>query len=221
MKSSGRNSSRRRFLQLTGLSVLGLGAKSLLTSVADAARPLYGPDNRALRGTRWAMVVDVKKCPKDCTDCIIACHKGHNVPDIAEPKHEVKWVWTEEYENTFPSQYYQHLPEEIKKSRSWSCAIIAITLRASGSALPGPLSSARTALYSWTFTGVSDAVSAWPPAHTGPAALIGLTRGNILKRLIPVFPPGVWVWSKNVISAPKGWLKAYFPFASRRARTRP
>lgn len=115
MKSSGRNSSRRRFLQLTGLSVLGLGAKSLLTSVADAARPLYGPDNRALRGTRWAMVVDVKKCPEDCTDCITACHKGHNVPDIAEPKHEVKWVWTEEYENTFPSQYYQHLPEEIKE----------------------------------------------------------------------------------------------------------
>ncbi|MBW2622270.1 MAG: 4Fe-4S dicluster domain-containing protein [Deltaproteobacteria bacterium] len=113
MNSSGRVSSRRRFLKLTGLSLLGLGASPVLTSVASVSQTRYGPDKDALKARQWAMVVDMSKCKDGCTDCITACHEGHNVPYIDEPRHEIKWIWHEEYENTFPSQHYDHLPQEL------------------------------------------------------------------------------------------------------------
>ena len=41
------------------------------------------------------MVVDPLKCQKaeGCRDCTQACHRVHNVPSIADPRHEVKWIW--------------------------------------------------------------------------------------------------------------------------------
>jgi molybdopterin-containing oxidoreductase family iron-sulfur binding subunit len=50
------------------------------------------------------MVVDIEKClhAKDCTKCTAACHQAHNVPTIADRAHQVKWVWKERFEETFP-----------------------------------------------------------------------------------------------------------------------
>ena len=56
------------------------------------------PNPDALNGKRWAMVVDMKKCNEDCNDCIKACHQVHNVPDLGNPKDEVKWIWKEPYD---------------------------------------------------------------------------------------------------------------------------
>ena len=70
-------------------------------------------------GRRWAMVVDLRKeCPDGCRDCIGACNTTHNVPafkDEAEPKrHEIKWIWTEPYERTFPGAENQYMSEHMK-----------------------------------------------------------------------------------------------------------
>ena len=66
--------SRRKFLKIAGISVVGLGVKPVIDAVASDGTPKYAPNAEALRGKRWAMVVDTRKCKNDCTDCITACH---------------------------------------------------------------------------------------------------------------------------------------------------
>ena len=58
------------------------------------------------RPQRWAMIVDLKKCreKKECSLCISACHKAHNVPCIGNKKDEVKWIWKDSFQNVFPEE---------------------------------------------------------------------------------------------------------------------
>ncbi|MBW2646552.1 MAG: 4Fe-4S dicluster domain-containing protein [Deltaproteobacteria bacterium] len=106
--------SRRKFLKVAGISVLGLGVKPVIDAVASDGTTTYAPKSEALRGERWAMVVDTRKCKNDCTDCITACHTIHNVPDIKNPKHEVKWLWTEKYEHAFPGMEHEYLSHDVE-----------------------------------------------------------------------------------------------------------
>lgn len=110
---------RREFLKLAGFStVLGLTGSSvideLLKSKADASQVLL--DEKALSAKRWAMVIDTSKfkTEEDYKNVIQACHSIHNVPDIGNPKDEVKWIWTDTYEHTFPGQENEYIPEGIK-----------------------------------------------------------------------------------------------------------
>ena len=111
--------SRRSFLKLGGLCALGLGALPVVDALGKTDLPKVINDPKALVGKRWAMVVDMKKCwekgKPGCKDCILACHVTHNVPDIESTKEEVKWLWTEHYENAFPGQESQFMPEGIKE----------------------------------------------------------------------------------------------------------
>ncbi|MEJ5376932.1 MAG: 4Fe-4S dicluster domain-containing protein [bacterium] len=108
--------SRRSFLKIAGISVLGVGAKPLSQALAAAQGSKTGPDPRALPGKRWAMVVDLKKpCPDNCRDCFEACHKTHNVPSMPNPKDEVKWIWNESFPHAFPGQEHDFLDEALKK----------------------------------------------------------------------------------------------------------
>jgi Fe-S-cluster-containing dehydrogenase component len=106
--------SRRKFLKVAGISVLGLGAKPVIDAVASEEPQKYAPNAEALRGERWAMVVDTRKCKNDCTDCIKACHTIHNVPDIKNPKHEVKWLWKEKYGHAFPGMEHEYLDHNVE-----------------------------------------------------------------------------------------------------------
>jgi molybdopterin-containing oxidoreductase family iron-sulfur binding subunit len=54
------------------------------------------------------------KTRDDYKRVINACHSIHNVPDIGNPKQEVKWIWTDTYEHVFPGQADQYLMESIK-----------------------------------------------------------------------------------------------------------
>ena len=109
--------SRRSFLKLGGLCALGLGALPVVDALGKTSLPAVMNDPQALTGKRWAMVVDMKKCwekgKPGCKDCILACHVTHNVPDIENIKEEVKWLWTEHFENAFPGQESQFMPEGI------------------------------------------------------------------------------------------------------------
>ncbi len=116
---------RREFIKIAGAStLLGLtgaaAVEKILTASADAA-VIKGP--KALHAKRWAMVVDVNKInTKEAYEKIIhACHSIHNVPDIVNEEdkkvdklHEIKWIWEEEYENTFPDMADEFVPESIK-----------------------------------------------------------------------------------------------------------
>jgi Fe-S-cluster-containing dehydrogenase component len=108
--------SRRSFLKIAGLSVVGMGVKPAAAALGaqELQKVSLGP--KALVGKRWAMVVDLKKaCPDDCKDCFDACHKTHNVPTMPNPKDEVKWIWGESFPHAFPGQDHPYLDDALKK----------------------------------------------------------------------------------------------------------
>lgn len=101
---------RKDFLRIAGGSVLGAGLARLVSAVGHgtwllpvAAKDAHSAASRAPK-KRWGMAIDSSKCGQGCNDCIQACNSAHNIPQIADPKHEVKWIWKEPYDNVFPDQ---------------------------------------------------------------------------------------------------------------------
>jgi Fe-S-cluster-containing dehydrogenase component len=72
----------------------------------------------AAASRRYAMIVDLRKCreKKDCSLCISACHKAHNVPDFGNSKKdEVKWIWQDTFESAFPEQDHDFQAEAQRR----------------------------------------------------------------------------------------------------------
>jgi len=112
--------SRRDFLKLAGISAAALsaGTLGLLGGGAKAADTLPQASNfeHPLTAKRWAMVVDTPKFDGALMDkCIEACHSYHNVPDIPDKKQEVKWIWKDDFDATFPGQAPDYLDDNTKK----------------------------------------------------------------------------------------------------------
>jgi Fe-S-cluster-containing dehydrogenase component len=110
---------RREFLKLAGITTIaGLGGLTASTALRKSlsAASQVSPDPRALVGKRWAMVINMSKfkTDEDYTKVIDACHNIHNVPNIGEPKHEIKWIWKETYEHAFPGQEHEYIEERVK-----------------------------------------------------------------------------------------------------------
>ncbi len=113
---------RRDFLKVAGITTLtGIGVASGLTLIKGGANAAsqYFDDPKALKGKRWGIAIDMQrfKTPEDYAKVINACHSIHNVPEIASPKDEIKWIWTESYENTFASHEYAnpYIQDPLKK----------------------------------------------------------------------------------------------------------
>jgi len=100
---------RREFLKKAGLaSLCGFGIQG---SALNA-----GTDDD--KKQRWGLVFDMRKCreEKDCTKCMSACHKIHNVPDIGNEKDEIKWIWKEKFEHAFPTQKHEFLSDAVQSA---------------------------------------------------------------------------------------------------------
>jgi len=110
--------SRRKFLKIGGIAVLGLAAKPAVDAVWKFTAAGASTKGEPLEGKRWAMAVDLKACKaKDgCRECINACHLVHNVPDFGNPKDEVKWIWEVSHEQAFHEQVHEHIAEDIKEA---------------------------------------------------------------------------------------------------------
>lgn len=106
--------SRRKFLKVGGACALGLGILPLREVVAGSSKQKYLPSSKALTAKNWAMVIDMNKLGENADACIEACHKIHNVPNIANKKEEVKWIWEEEYESLF-THHQNYLSSKVKK----------------------------------------------------------------------------------------------------------
>ena len=115
------NNSRRRFLQIAGVSALGLGAKPVLN--AFAAGEGEGPDFHLARGEdaldakQWALVIDTRKLHSsaDLVPIIEACHKVLNVPTaIVKKNHEMTWMWEAHYHNAFTDKTKNFLIDEVE-----------------------------------------------------------------------------------------------------------
>ena len=110
--------SRRGFLKLGGVALLGLVARpafDILTrfKLAEASKAAG-----TLAEESWAMVIDMSACLAEdgCRDCLDACHRVHNVPDFGNPKDEIKWIWKVPYEGAFPEQEHELVADDWKDS---------------------------------------------------------------------------------------------------------
>ena len=95
---------RKEFLRLAVGSVMAAGAAKVVHAIGGSESRSEG--EAAGDGKRWGMVIDLQKCrkEKDCEKCVKACHFEHNVPQVPRKAHEVKWIWTEEFDRAFPYQ---------------------------------------------------------------------------------------------------------------------
>jgi Fe-S-cluster-containing dehydrogenase component len=107
---------RREFLKIAGLSgLLGLGGKTAIELLAPGKVEAQLSSLPVMKGKRWAMVIDAHAMDDELMDaCIKACHREHNVPDLGDPKVEIKWMWKEEYAHTFPGQKHEYIGDDIK-----------------------------------------------------------------------------------------------------------
>ncbi|UCG52892.1 MAG: 4Fe-4S dicluster domain-containing protein [Candidatus Latescibacterota bacterium] len=108
---------RRKFLKVAGVAALGLASGSSKQLLARGSSESTTAGKPAV-GKRWAMVIDLKKCQQaeNCTKCVDACHKFHNVPEFDNPKDEIKWIWKEPFEHAFHNQEHEYAKEELKHS---------------------------------------------------------------------------------------------------------
>ncbi|WP_089612419.1 sulfate reduction electron transfer complex DsrMKJOP subunit DsrO [Dehalobacterium formicoaceticum] len=104
---------RRNFIRMCGVGILGLGAAKADKIFAQVGSGKY-QSTVTSDGKRWAMVIDTKKC-ENCDDCIAACHKGHNVPEIKPKEEEIKWIWKEDFEHSFPGLGHERMSQELMK----------------------------------------------------------------------------------------------------------
>jgi len=111
---------RRQFLKIAGLStLLGIGAAATVNVFRRDDLEAYqlepGPDG--LKAKRWGFVVDMSKFKneEDYARVRHACHSIHNVPDYGNPKDEIKWIWKDDFEHSFPEQESAFMAKEMKE----------------------------------------------------------------------------------------------------------
>ncbi len=111
------NLNRKDFLRVTGVSLLAVAGEKLVSGFAGALQGSGGASPRPLTAKRWAMLIDMSECieKEGCTQCLAACQTAHNIPEIAEPGHEVKWIWKAQFESVFPTQDSEYLAERFKR----------------------------------------------------------------------------------------------------------
>jgi Fe-S-cluster-containing dehydrogenase component len=99
--------SRRELFACSGAA---LGSALLGGNAVRAAEP-------GTRMVRWGIAVDLDRCASrtGCRACTEVCHSAHQVPQIADARHEVKWLWKEPFERVFPEQIHPWDPDARKQ----------------------------------------------------------------------------------------------------------
>ncbi len=120
------NENRRYFLKIAGLSTFALTAgvgASLAGAVSGVKEPgdgSYQTAKNAVKGKRFAMVIDTRKFTSEAEmqPIIDACHAFHNVPTVQgdgiDTAKEIKWLWHDSFKHTFTDDSSPLIPEEVK-----------------------------------------------------------------------------------------------------------
>jgi Fe-S-cluster-containing dehydrogenase component len=105
------NITRKKFLEVTGISMLAVAGETLVAALDSVAGP------QALTANRWAMIIDLVKCAQQegCTDCVDACNKAHNVPASPDYAHRIQWIWKSSFQSAFPNEQNQYQAEGLKE----------------------------------------------------------------------------------------------------------
>lgn len=98
--------SRRKFLIMAGSAVAATVSATQLEKALAAFQEIDKSQD-----PEWGMIIDLRKCtPEDCRDCVDACAKEHNIPDIEGEEH-IWWLTFVNFENAFPEQSHEVLGE--------------------------------------------------------------------------------------------------------------
>jgi len=97
---------RKTFLRVTGLSLAAIASGKAGTADNGPERASGPPVSGDLTAKRWGMVIDLRKCIKKagCDLCVKACRNCHNIPEIGDRRHEIKWIWKERFKDAFVSE---------------------------------------------------------------------------------------------------------------------
>ena len=112
---------RRDFLKMAGASaILAIGGLTIVDDITKEIAMASGSASEAgaTAAGKLAMVIDVAKfkTEDDYARVIDACNSIHNIPVIDDPKSEVKWIWADTFEHTFPEQQEEvHMKESLKE----------------------------------------------------------------------------------------------------------
>lgn len=112
--------SRREFLKISLFaSLIGFGGSLSLGALEKKEGGQVLKDLKALKGKRWAMAIDTRqfKTMEDFDKVIKACHRAHNVPEIINPLHEIKWIWIDDYKHSFPGTAEEYISKEVKERK--------------------------------------------------------------------------------------------------------
>jgi molybdopterin-containing oxidoreductase family iron-sulfur binding subunit len=109
---------RREFLKtavFTAASAVGMVVG--LTDFGAQAAGRMETINKPVSARHLGMVIDVSKLQSDevLQRIALACHSYHNVPDIPDPRHQIKWIKQDDFEHTFSGLESSYLSEGIKK----------------------------------------------------------------------------------------------------------
>jgi Fe-S-cluster-containing dehydrogenase component len=102
---------RKDFLRLSGLSIVAAAAVRTLQAVKGTAQSSLRIPGAGSRQKQSVMVIDLRKCRQrpGCEVCMKACKAAHNIPDIPDPRHAVKWIWNDElFAAVFPAQQNEY-----------------------------------------------------------------------------------------------------------------
>jgi len=105
-------------MKLAAVSALGLGAGKI-AFMGDAPAcasgiPTAATFEKPLTAKHWGMVIDTTKFNEELVaKCAKACHTLHNVPTI-DSKKDIKWFWGGTFEEAFPTEKPQFLPEDVE-----------------------------------------------------------------------------------------------------------
>lgn len=107
---------RRKFLKIAGLTgVIGLGGKTAFDLIAPGEIDAALKHPPLTKGKKFCMVIDMSKMDDQVMDkSIEACHSIHNVPNLGNPKEEIKWIWKETYEHAFPGQGHEYIGDSYR-----------------------------------------------------------------------------------------------------------
>lgn len=115
------NLTRKDFLRIAAGSVVAVGTGKLVHALSGNTPKQ--PVKTAAPGKRLGMVIDLQMCreEKGCDKCIKACHLTHNVPQIPNKAHEVKWIWNERFEDVFHFQQSDYTRQAFSGSLPILC----------------------------------------------------------------------------------------------------
>lgn len=115
-KHAPRSMDRRDFVKVGAVacasSLLVLNGCSLQeTSNAEIASQFQGIESK-----QYGLVINVTKLNElgIIPDIVSACHTYHNVPNIANEKHAIDWIWTQSFEEAFSEISSDYVDEATK-----------------------------------------------------------------------------------------------------------